>query len=58
MTDVAVPVHCNPSDVEDGANDTQPHKEATDLYRGKETSVTVLVNVCDVPNALLVISRI
>lgn len=39
MTDVAVSVHCNPCDVENGTNDAQPHKEATDLNRKKESTV-------------------
>lgn len=35
MTDIAVSVHCNTSDVENGANDTQTHQETTDLYGKK-----------------------
>lgn len=33
MADVAVSVHRDARDVEDGADDTQPHEEAADLVR-------------------------
>lgn len=41
MTDVAVSVHCNPSDVKNGTNDTQSHKETTDLKRKTERKMFV-----------------
>ena len=45
MTDVAVSVYCNPSDVENGADDTQPHEETTDL-NGEKERVQVFVSDC------------
>lgn len=39
MADIAVSVHRNSSDVENGTDDTEPHKETTDLNRKKESEV-------------------
>lgn len=41
MTDVAVSVHCNPSDVKNGTDDTQSHKETTDLKKKTERKLFV-----------------
>lgn len=41
MTDVAVSVHCNPSDVKNGTDDTQSHKETTDLKKKTERKMFV-----------------
>lgn len=41
VTDVAVSVHRDPGDVEDGTDDTQPHEETTDLNRERERESSV-----------------
>lgn len=43
MTDVAISIHCNPSDVENGTDHTQPHEETADLNGEKVKRQCVVV---------------